>query len=465
MRNDSDKNVLLLHAPAGKYAFGRKWIKNNILSPPLGLLYLGSPLLREGYNVSYVDLNVDHFKKAEFMDLLKESNFILITCFNYTIHNVEKIIKDIKRVNEKAFILCGGHYFNTFKEYVEGSYLTCIGEAEGYITKILDSIILKKSLNGIPGLIYKKDGQVVENPGIMKVDDLDSSLPPAWELINRKKYGFIGNARVDVAMIMSSRGCPYNCHYCAFTGDKRYRTRSVNNVVNEIKSLIRQGYKYISFCDDNFLANKRRVHKIMDKIIQEKIKVKILVQARVDSADYELYKKLRDAGTILMAFGLESGNQDVLDYYNKRTTVEKAVEAINLANKVGLVTFGHFMIGAPFETEKHFNKNKEFIDSIPLDLMTCYILWYQKGSKLWEEAIKKGIIKASELSVLADRRLSNYSSKELAKIKYDFLYHFYMNPRRWLKLLYKVIRLGEARLIVKAVLNTKLIFNLLGFSD
>ena len=101
---------------------------------------------------------------------------------------ITKIIKDIKRANEKAFILCGGHHCNAFKEYIEGSDLTCIGEAEGYITKILDSLILKKPLNGIPGLIYKKNGQVVKNPGTMKVDDLDLSLPPAWKLINRKNY-------------------------------------------------------------------------------------------------------------------------------------------------------------------------------------------------------------------------------------------------------------------------------------
>ncbi|MFX1537255.1 MAG: B12-binding domain-containing radical SAM protein, partial [Promethearchaeota archaeon] len=429
MKKDPGKNVLLLNAPVGKYAFGKQWRRNWSLTPPLGLLYMASSLLREGYNVSFVDLDTDHFEKAEFMDLLKESNFILITCFSYNINNVEKIIRDIKRANEKAFILCGGIHCNAFKEYVEGSDLTCIGEAEGYITKILDALILKKPLEGIPGLIYKKNGRVVKNPGIMKVDDLDLSLPPAWELINRKKYGFVGAARVDLAFIMSSRGCPYDCHYCSFTGDKRYRTRSVENVVNEIKNLVRQGYKYISFGDDNFLAIKRRVLKIMDTIVQEKIKVKIIVQGRVDSADYTLYKKLRDAGAIAIIFGVESANQDVLDYYNKRTTVEKAVEAIELANKVGLVTFGHFMIGAPCETEKHFNKNKEFFDKVPLDLMMCYRLEYLKGSKLWDEATKKGTIKASEHSVIADRRLSNYSSEELTKIKYHLLYYFYRNPR------------------------------------
>lgn len=460
LEKDLRKNVLLLHAPVNKYTFSKGWNANKYLSPPLGLLYLGSPLQREGYNVSFVDLNVDHFKKTEFMDILKEQDFILITCFSYTINNVEKIIKDIKNVNEKGVILCGGPHCNTFKEYIKGSDITCIGEAENYITKILDSIILKKSLKSILGLIYKENGKLVKNPGIMTVDDLDLSLPPCREIVNKSKYGFVGSARVDVAVIMSSRGCPYSCHYCSFIlSNKKYRERSVSNVINEIKSLIKQGYKFITFGDDNFLINKGRVHKIMDSIIKEKIKVKIIVQGRVDSADYKLYKKLRDAGVVAILFGIESANQDVLDYYNKRTTVEKTVEAIKLANKVGIITFGSFIIGAPFETEKHFNKNKEFFDNVPLDFVMCNKLLYVKGSKLWDDANKKGVIKGSEHTVMTDRRLSNYSSEELSAIKYELTKYFYKNPRRLLRIPHKAIRLGLTRLIVKSFLNIKPIYN------
>lgn len=460
MKNNLGRNVLLLHAPLNEYKFDNEWIENRSLSPPLGLLYLGAPLQKGGFNVSFIDLNVDHFKKADFLDILKEQDFVLITCFSYTIRNIKKIIKDIKSVNEKAAILCGGPHCNTYEEYVEGSDLTCVGEAEGYIVKILDSMIQKESLKTVPGLIYKENGMLMKTPGTMKVDNLDSSLRPARELVNRKKYGFIGHARVEIAVIMSSRGCPFNCRYCSFIlSNKKYRTRSSENVVEEIKSLVNQGYKYVTFGDDNFLVKKRRVHDIMDRILQEKIKVKIIVQGRVDSADYTLYKKLRDAGVIVMLFGVESANQDVLDYYNKKATVEQAVEAIKLANKVGILTFGSFIIGAPFETKRHFQKNKEFCDKVPLDFMICNKLRYIKGSKLWEDAYKKGIIKVSEHSVMTDRRLSKYSSEELSEIKYDLTKHFYKNPRRLIRLHYKVIRLGEARLIIKALRNVKFILN------
>ena len=459
-------NVLLLHAPINKYQFGKKWKESKNISPPLGLLYLGTPLQREGYKVTFVDLNVDFFVLDKFLDFVKKFDFILITCLTATIYNVKELIEKIKMVHKSGVIICGGPFCNTIKEYIEGSDLTCIGEAEGYITQILDSYILGKSFTDIPGLMYKENGKLVKTDGIMKVDDLDTSLLPARELANRKKYGFIGKARFDVALIMSSRGCPFNCRYCSFIlNNKIYRERSVENVINEIKRLVMQRYKYIIFGDDNFLVNKRRVHKIMDRIIQENIKVRLIVQGRVDSADYKLYSKLRKAGVFLILFGIESANQDVLDYYNKKTTVEKSIEAVKIANKVGIITFGSFLLGAPLETKKHFERNKKFFDMVPLDLMNCNQLIYVRGSELWEDAFNKGLILENDNHIMTNRKLSNFSSEELTEIRRDLTYYFYKNPRRWLRLYSKLIRNGDFKAIVKITTNVKTaISNFLGRS-
>ncbi|MHA2233282.1 MAG: cobalamin-dependent protein, partial [Candidatus Hodarchaeales archaeon] len=101
MRKGRSKKVLLLHAP-----FGKKWKKISSISPPLGLLYLASPLQREGYNVSLIDLNVDHLMKKELMKTFKEQDFVLITCYAGTINNVRKTIKCIKKANSSVIICC-----------------------------------------------------------------------------------------------------------------------------------------------------------------------------------------------------------------------------------------------------------------------------------------------------------------------------------------------------------------------
>jgi radical SAM superfamily enzyme YgiQ (UPF0313 family) len=458
-RRIQGKKVLLLHAPYNEYAFGKKWKANRSLSPPLGLLYLGSPLLKEDYNVLFIDLNVDRMSRKEFLNIIEVHDFILITCYTLTLNNVKKIIKDIKKVNKKAHILCGGPHCNITHEYIEGSFLTCFGECEGYITRILNSIITKESLEDIPGLIYKKDGELVKNSGVMKIDNLDLSIFPAWELIDKKKYGYVGNARLDLAWIMSTRGCPFNCYFCARMLYSKYRERSVDNVVAELKSLVKQGYKYIAFGDDNFLLNKNRVHEIMDRIILEKINIKMAVQGRVDSADFNLFQKMRKAGVIAIFFGIESANQDVLDFYNKKTTVEQGIEAIKTANQAGLITVGFFIIGAPFETDKHIKQNLEYFNNVPLDLISCYDLTYVVGTQLWKNAVKKGIIEKSELFVRADKKTSNYSSEEISEIKNDFIKRFYKNPRRLLRIQSKALRLGELGLIYKGLLNVGVILS------
>lgn len=451
-----NRKILLLHAPFKKYAFGKDWELTESIGPPIGLLYLASPLIQEGYKLSFIDLNVDNLEKREFLNLLKEQNFILISCYTGTIKNVKKIIKDIKKVNTDAFILCGGPHINVNEEYINGSYLTCIGEAESYIVQIINSIVQRKSLKGIPGLLYKKNGKIIRHPGFMEAIDLDSSIPPSRELFENKDYGYLGGFKIKLTPIVSSRGCPFNCNFCTHKGRSPYRERSIDNFMEELKVIVKRGYKYVFFCDDIFLLNKKRVNKIMDRLIKEKINIKMVMNGRVDSCDIKFYKKLKKSGVGMIMFGIESINQDVLNFYNKKIKYQKIKETINLVNKAGIITFGYFIIGAPIETKEYFNRTKKFFDDVPLDIILINILCYSKGSKLWEDAYKKGLIKKDEYVVQANKNLSKYSTKELIVIKNDLIKHFFSNKRRLFRIFYKIIRLGLLPLFLKSFLQGKI---------
>lgn len=113
------------------------------------------------------------------------------------------------------------------------------------------------------------------------------------------------------------------------------------------------------------------------------------------------------------------------------------------------------MIGAPFETKMHIVKNKEYFDSVPLDLMMCGILTYVRGTQLWQNAYSRGILRKGELIVQTNRRLSNYSYEELNLIKDDLTKHFLKNLRRWLRIQYKILRYGEFRIFLKQILIVK----------
>ncbi|PIU89480.1 hypothetical protein COX58_02735 [archaeon CG_4_10_14_0_2_um_filter_Archaea_38_6] len=446
------KKVLLLHPNFKEYSLGKEWEENESLSPPLGLLYLAAPLMKD-YNVKFIDLNVENFEKKDFLQLLKEQDFLLISCYTGNMNSVYGIINNARKANKELIIICGGPHCNMINGHVKGSDYTCIGEAEEYIKELLDKIVSGKNVNNIPGLCYVKNKKTVQNPGIMKVDNLDKSMFPALELAVGKDYGYIAGLRIRAAPIMSSRGCPFNCKYCTHKGRIKYRERSPESVINEIKKRVKNGYKYFFFGDDNFLLNKDRVMKIMDAIIREKLKIKMIVQGRVDSADYEVYKKLRKAGVIMIMYGIENINQDVLDYYNKKITVEQIINAITLADKVGIISFGYFILGSPIETMKHYECTKKFFDKYPLDIILNDILVYVKGAELWDEFHKKGIIKDDELSIVSDERFNKFTTKELFRIKNDLLKHFYTNPKRILRLHYKIIKAGELGLLLKALLS------------
>lgn len=193
--------------------------------------------------------------------------------------------------------------------------------------------------------------------------------------------------------------------------------------------------------------------EIMNRIIKEKIKISMIMQGRVDRADYELYKKMKNAGVIMIVFGIKNVNQDVLDYYNKRTTVKQEINALTIANKVGILTMGYLMIGSPIETMKHHDNTKVFFDKYPLDLMLNGLLYYMKGSVLWEEAHKKGLIKKNEYSVMTSKKFSKFSQDELFKIKDDLNYYFYKNPKRIMRILYKLLRNGQMKLLANIFLS------------
>lgn len=444
------KKVLLLFPSFNNYAFGKNWKKSESITPPLGLLYLAAPLKKEGYNVKFVDLTCEYYTRKEFNNMIKQQDYILITCFTQSINNVCKIIKDVKELNKKAKVLCGGPYCTETRNFVEGSDLTVTGEAEQEIVKILECFKKPELKKQIPGLIYKEKGRVKKNPGMLQVKDLNSSFIPLLELVKESNYGFINGVRIGkVAPIISSRGCPFQCTYCTYKMIK-YRERSVSSVIEELKLRKKQGYKYFLFCDDNFLVKKDRVHEIMNRILKEEMNIKIIIQGRVDNASLELYNKMRRAGVLMIIFGIESANQDILNFYNKSTTVQAIKKAVNIANKTGIITTGSFIIGAPIETKKHFEKNKEFFKNEPLDFLNLNVLRYIKGSRLWKEALNKGLINENEINVTVNEKLCNFTTEELKIVEKDYMKSFY-TPRRIMRIIKKIILLGESKRLLQLI--------------
>lgn len=442
-------DVLLLFPPLQEHIYGDLWKPTDNTSAPLGLLYLATPLIEAGYNLKFIDFTVDRLERDEYFDSLKNADFILISCYTHTLKNIQKIISAAREVNDKVYIICGGPYCNDTENYVEGSDLTVIGEADLVIVDIIDAIASRQSLAEIPGLSYRNNGKMVRNPGRLLVEDLDRLPLPNFDLARGKNYGYLYGQNVKpMAAIVSSRGCPFRCTFCTFRGTK-YRERAVDQVIEEIRMYVNHGVKYLMFYDDNFLMRKERIYELGEKIIQNKFNLKIGIVSRIDLIDYDLFSKLREAGVILVIVGIESFNQDVLDFYNKRTTVERLKRSLSMANDVGILTYGNIIIGAPMETDKHIEVNKKILSEIPLDFLNVHILHYSYPSPLWQEARKKGLIEQNEIVVAANSKLCNFSREELLQIQADLIQSFYRRPKKVLKLFRRVNKTLGMRFMLK----------------
>ena len=160
-----------------------------------------------------------------------------------------------------------------------------------------------------------------------------------------------------------------------------------------------------------------------------------ILDTRVDSADRKIYEKMRDAGVKVISFGIESGNQDILDFYNKKITTDQARKAIKLSNEMGFIIDANFILGAPMETKKQFNTTLKFAKSLPINHATFNHLEYVAGTPLWEKAVKEGKINSEEPLVYsdADRGLALYDAEDIRNYIKKANFSFYFNPWYWIR--------------------------------
>ena len=202
--------------------------------------------------------------------------------------------------------------------------------------------------------------------------------------------------------------------------------------------------------DDCFLADRKRANTILDSLIEIGTNIDLIIEgARVDSADREVYKKMKKANVKLVGYGIESGNQDVLDFYNKQVTLDQIRAAVQLGHEMGFITMGTFIFGAPIETKKHIKKTIKFAFSLPLDIALFSPLYYVMGSQLWDEFIKNKKHTKDEYSIITDSRkgLGNLTAEELNKYTVETSKRFYLRTSYILGQIYRAFLRKDFRLL------------------
>lgn len=418
------------------------------LSPPLGLLYIATMLQNDGDTVTILDFSAEPFNEQRLMTTLHQSDAVGISVLSPSLNAVKKLIQLIKRQESDIPIIIGGPHCTLLPEKAleETQATVCVqGDSEMILTDLKKAFNREKDFSEIPGVHYQSSNGIKHGSPPQLIKNLDTIPFPARHLVKHYTYGREYNPHLkagEFTSIITSRGCPYSCRFCSrgSINMQRYRTRSTENIIAELKEIQQQGYHHVVFSDDCFPANKKQASALFEAIINENLELKFSVTAtRVDLADKELYKKMRQAGVTHIQFGLESGNQDVLDFYHKNTTVETIRKAVQLSNDTGFFTIGSFIFGAPFETTEHFDRTLLFAKSLPLDSVSFLPLRYMVGSELWNQANSEGKINENEYLVPADkdRGLGNYTKEDLLGYCMKSQRSFYGRPSFFIKLLKK----------------------------
>lgn len=376
-----------------RVALTRPNYKTHLITPPLGLGYISSYLKRAGHEVIFIDGLNRGISNREIVRLARDCEIVGISVLTDYFLQVKDLVKQLKYAG-KIVVLGGVHPSVSPQKALDetGGDFVIVGEGEESMTELVDSLEKGKDTRKIPG-VYSKSGKKFFKPR-QPIRELDSLPFPDWRSMNPRLYQKAPHGALiknfPVAPITSSRGCPYECTFCAspMFWCKRIRYRSPENVVDEIEYLVKNfGVKEIHFEDDNLTLKREHIEQICKLILERKIRISWATPngIRADKVDEDLLRLMKKSGCYYVVFGIESGNQEILKNIKKHETLEDIEKAVRLANKVGMLTQGFFIFGLPGESEKTIKNSINFAKKIPLDRAQFLILDLLPGSELWLE--------------------------------------------------------------------------------
>ncbi|MDP2947136.1 MAG: radical SAM protein [Nanoarchaeota archaeon] len=401
-------NIALLTPPYDimKKGYGSKRKVRGGLFPPLGLAYLASPLIKDGHNVKIIDASSYKYTNEEIGKMLLEFGPDAIGISSVT-SSADESYSSANYLKEKfpgIPLIYGGPHTSCFPEMIFKNIkdldLLVYGEGEITFKNIIDFYEKEGKLpSNLPGTWSRNDGKWTKNDSAKPVLRLDDLLPPAYELFNYDgvyKPLPLQYKKLPTANMITSRGCPYGkCTFCYESGraSQVYRRHTPERVVGEIKTLINKlGVKEIAFWDDNFLISEDWIFKFCDLLDKEGISVPWSVVARVDTINKKMLERAVKSGLWNIFFGIETGNQDLLNRIKKGITLDQIRQAIKLSNELGIDTRGSFMLALPGETPEKAEKTIKFacdIDVTYAQFLPTHPDW---GTELYDDAISSGRI-------------------------------------------------------------------------
>jgi len=399
-----------LFVPPGGY-FAERWSKGSTM-PPLGLLYIGAVLEKEGIEVEIVPADVLKMSWRDIEGKIRRDQPDVVGVTSTTENRFQsfELVRLAKKAHPSVLAVMGGPHASMAAEdavtHIPELDVVVRGEGEETTLDLCRALERGKGENGvghIAGITHRVNGRVVSNRPRSPIFNLDGLPFPAFHLVPFEKYNFRidvpGEGPLPAVNIMTSRGCPFNCNFCAtpINWGRAVRTRSPLNVIQEIEARIeRYGSRVIHFYDDTFNLSVKRMEDISNLILERKLPVFWQCEIRIDLMTKPLLAKMREAGLFYVSFGVEAGSERVRSsIVNKQVKLKDFHNIVAWCKELGIVPNGFFIFSHPTETWEEAQETIRLIEQYKDEVeASVAILHVYPGTPLEGTAKEIGLLPA-----------------------------------------------------------------------
>lgn len=392
----NDKKILLIHPAGVNWTLGEKDISRSAnIMPPIGLCSLAAYLEKKDLTAFIHDCYADPGSSRKIFDLIKNEK---ITYAGFTVTtsgfmDAIHIAGEIKKQFPHVKTVFGGVHISALKEKLLEQFkeidFGVIGEGEETLLELMNSG--DSNPGSIKGLIYREGTEVKNNGRRKNIEDLDSLPFPSYEKLlgypEKYKLPIFSYPKAPGTVIISSRGCPYQCAYCdRSVFERSFRFHSPGYIVDLMIHLnTKFGIRHVNFYDDLFTFNKKRVIEVCEKILASGLKMTFNCAARSEHLDDEILANLKRAGCWMISLGIESGDMELLNRHRSNSRLETINNAIQSIKRHKMRVKGLFMMGLPFETEASIDKTLDFVLKSDIDDFNLTKFTPFPGSPLYEK--------------------------------------------------------------------------------
>lgn len=446
---------------------------------PIGTASLAAVLRQHGHEVRALDANALFLDAAETSEkiLLEKPEYLCVSSFTCCMDCINATISMVNKQDSSIKVVVGGHHANAFPKRTlldnEGIDFVVKGEGEETLSILINHLEKNgnKELESIDGIVFRGGNEIIENKNRPFISDLDKLPFPAYDLFPMEKYKVHGWAawhsgiRTPYGSVVTTRGCPYNCVFCA-TGlwGHKQRRRRPGNVIKEIDFLVKQyKIKFLSIFDDTFSLNRNHAIEICSLLIERDYGLSIYCSTRADYLDEELLDLMYKAGFRWLGFGIETGNEEILRQTGKKITKAQVEKTLRMAKKRGFYLYLSLIVGHIGETNETFLETVDFTNKYA-DFATFSVLVPIPGTKVYDFAIKNNMNLPNNWAAYAQFNSlpiplnENLGEKELQNMVMQAYKKFFIRPAYFYKILVRFKTFIVLKDLIKMFFVTKKLY-------